>query len=696
MEATGAGYVVGDELRVARASLGGSPASAGGFAMRVTALANLEGVTIDNADDVTFSEDVIVEGDIHIHATGTVRFDGELLLLNGGSLFINGADEVIFSNGMRLQGGGAAGRIELTGSGTSVSAANGLWTGDGSSFVVDGVTQLSATANSARSAFADINIDGGDLSISAATGQTSVVLPADTDIAASDQLNVNIATGSFSTSSDTTLAANSLSFDVRDNFGASSALVQVSADTIDGRSQQGSIYLDEDSGTEISISQLDGVTADDINLAIAAGGVDIDADGSIALGRIVAGGDISVTAGGAIKNTSATSMTNLETPGKVSLNAQSGVGGFGSARLLISAGELTVSNTQSGDVVLAGASGLNVGAAGVKSQSSDGYVVLLSGSGSVTGSTALESGNGYAVAVRSGVTMISRESFIASLIPDGGGSGGSGGDSSNGSSTAAATLESISRTLQLLDMGLYGQPADSVFRGINNASPNGDVGSLLRSRGSVLGGMTLADIAADDKLAGADMYRQSTTFLAMALQAVQKSPDAVLSGNETLPNSMNRAAPEADKSAPANVQPGERRERQEKQQKQDGKQQKQDGKQQKQDKSAPADQKGNRPQNKAGEIPAEKRQQMPESDQDKGDQPEEINEIEKPIAALDGADSLPKAGITNPLSGLMRRLGDWLDSQVAQPATEAPEKDGVSSQVDQAASVPDKKSNKSS
>jgi hypothetical protein len=478
----------------------------------------------------------------------------------------------------------------------------------------------------------------------------------------------------------------------------------VSADTISGRSKQGGIYLDEDSEIEISVNQLDGVIADDISVDIAAGSVEIDAEGSIALGRIVAGGDISVTAAGAIKNTSATSVTNLQTTGKVSLNAQSGVGGFGSARLLVSAGEVTVSNTQSGDVVLAGSNGLNIGVDGVKSQSSDGYVVLLSGSGSVTGSTALESGNGYAVAVRTGVTMISRESFIASLIPDnGGGSGGSGSNSGSSSSATVAIFESLSRTLQLLDMGLYGQSLSTTSQGFSNASPNGDVRSLLRSRGSVLGGMTLADIAADDKLAGADVYRQSTTFLAMALQAVQKSPDALLSGNETLPNSMNRAAPEADKPAPANVQPGERRERQENQQKQDGKQQKQDGKQQKpegkqqkQDRPAPADQKGTRPQDKTGETPSDKPEQAPEGDQDKGNQSEEINNIEKPVAALDGAGIERRAGIMNPLSGLIRRMGNWLDSQMAQPTTEQPEKGSASGSKDQAAAAPDSKSDKSS
>jgi hypothetical protein len=243
----------------------------------------------------------------------------------------------------------------------------------------------------------------------------------------------------------------------------------------------------------------------------------------------------------------------------------------------------------------------------------------------------------------------------------------------------------------------------SASTGFSNASPNSDVGSLLRARGNVLGGMTLADIAADDKLAGADVYRQSTTVLAMALQAVQTSPSAVLSGNETLPNSMNRAAPEGDKAKPSNVQPGERRERQEKQQKQDSKQQKQDGKQQKQegqqqnqDKSAPADQKRTRPEGKPGEVPADKQRQTPEGDRDKDVQPQEVNEGEQPVAALKRSGSDHKVGMTQALSGLMRRVGDWLDSQVAQPAKEPIEQDGVSAKKDETASASNGKMDKSS
>ncbi len=57
----------------------------------------LDGLTISNADHVTFSQALVVDGPVVIYATGTVTFDGPVTIANGGSLTIIGADEVVFS-----------------------------------------------------------------------------------------------------------------------------------------------------------------------------------------------------------------------------------------------------------------------------------------------------------------------------------------------------------------------------------------------------------------------------------------------------------------------------------------------------------------------------------------------------------------------------------------------------------------------
>src|SRR5690606_28285496 len=75
----------------------------------------LEGLTIEGAD-VTFVREVTVNGDLVIHATGTVTFTRLVTLTGGGDLRVVGAGEVIFSAGVRLtglDGSGEAGDLFL-------------------------------------------------------------------------------------------------------------------------------------------------------------------------------------------------------------------------------------------------------------------------------------------------------------------------------------------------------------------------------------------------------------------------------------------------------------------------------------------------------------------------------------------------------------------------------------------------------
>jgi len=57
----------------------------------------LAGLSIANAADIRFAQGVTVDGAVVINATGTVRFDGPLVLTNG-SLVIRGAGEVIIGD----------------------------------------------------------------------------------------------------------------------------------------------------------------------------------------------------------------------------------------------------------------------------------------------------------------------------------------------------------------------------------------------------------------------------------------------------------------------------------------------------------------------------------------------------------------------------------------------------------------------
>ncbi|MBF0463379.1 MAG: hypothetical protein HQL87_18615 [Magnetococcales bacterium] len=90
----------------------------------------------------------------------------------------------------------------------------------------------------------------------------------------------------------------------------------------------------------------------------------------------------------------------------MSVNADEGIGGYGFDRLYVDVNELTSHNGMTGDVLISGWKGLNVGAAGVQSDSDKGWLVLMSGSaGLVRKAGQVSAMNGQAACI-SGITMI--------------------------------------------------------------------------------------------------------------------------------------------------------------------------------------------------------------------------------------------------------------------------------------------------
>ncbi|MGB0382230.1 MAG: hypothetical protein ACPGJH_05095, partial [Alphaproteobacteria bacterium] len=77
----------------------------------------LEQLIITQATDVTFDQDIVIEGDLIINATGTVTFGGNISLSEGGDLRILGAESVVFANATTLTltgtDAGVAGTIEI-------------------------------------------------------------------------------------------------------------------------------------------------------------------------------------------------------------------------------------------------------------------------------------------------------------------------------------------------------------------------------------------------------------------------------------------------------------------------------------------------------------------------------------------------------------------------------------------------------
>ncbi|QJW84601.1 hypothetical protein HK414_15770 [Ramlibacter terrae] len=69
------------------------------------AVSKLDGLTIRDADDVSFKGAVSVSGDLVIEATGTVTFEGPLTLTNGGRLIVTGGGKVVFGSSANLGSG---------------------------------------------------------------------------------------------------------------------------------------------------------------------------------------------------------------------------------------------------------------------------------------------------------------------------------------------------------------------------------------------------------------------------------------------------------------------------------------------------------------------------------------------------------------------------------------------------------------
>jgi hypothetical protein len=73
----------------------------------LTSESDLKGLTIENAGNVTFHGDLVVNGDLIIRSSGEVTFKGLVTVRSGGNLIIQGSESIVFdttSSGVVLEG----------------------------------------------------------------------------------------------------------------------------------------------------------------------------------------------------------------------------------------------------------------------------------------------------------------------------------------------------------------------------------------------------------------------------------------------------------------------------------------------------------------------------------------------------------------------------------------------------------------
>ncbi|MBF0099100.1 MAG: hypothetical protein HQM05_17395, partial [Magnetococcales bacterium] len=174
LHSLGGGYQVGDLLSASRASLGDLEGVASGFSLRVDALADLEGLNVAGKD-VTFNDRVYVEGDISITATGSVIFTDQVVMRNGGRLFINDAAQVQFLGGLRAEGTTEPALL-LTGTNSSVDFGNGLLVGGSDTVHFAGVNQLELTTPVTGQTAPSLKVSGAALTMCEISGGTDLRL----------------------------------------------------------------------------------------------------------------------------------------------------------------------------------------------------------------------------------------------------------------------------------------------------------------------------------------------------------------------------------------------------------------------------------------------------------------------------------------------------------------------------------------
>ena len=400
------------------------------------------------------------------------------------------------------------------------------------------------------------------------------------------------------------ILAEFLRMTARDGVGSPDAPIATSVDRIEISSQGGSVDIVESDGLEIvgagvslggagpvsiAVQSGDLVMAPDAALSTAGGQVSLAAGGSVGLSVVASGaGAIKVAAGEAIYQTTDGSQVNLQSTSSLTLQAGSGIGGFGSAQLRVDVGTVEASNGASGSVVIAGERGLTPGPAGVVSASEEGWVALFSASGRVQpGKVESASGRLLMLSGKTGLTEKETESVLALLsMPAsdppavtlrGSGAGASSGQGADGASgdgmassltTSAPSLSGSSNVLGAPSRtsaggGLGGAAAQTGFAGgedgtttASGASANGQTG-VGRNAAAVKSGNASTQQLGDRMSEGysigsASLVGRSTAvMLDAALRVTERSPWIGQVDQTSLGELLARTAPEPGDRAPA-------------------------------------------------------------------------------------------------------------------------------------------------
>jgi hypothetical protein len=598
----GGGFQVGDTLTAARAQLGDlvarSQAERDAWALRlqVRELANIEGLVVSNAMNVTFGEQVYVDGDITIKATGKVVFSDAVVLRNGGQLIIDGAQEVVFYKGIEFDANaqGKTGALHVTSGNASVSFLSGLFAGKNDAMSWSGISKLDLQAPQTATQLGSLAVVGTQVVLSEAPGFANLNLNLD---------SLSVATQSLAMPATSAVTVNmnlgSLDLNAATGIGAQNAFMKVNAQKIVAQTTTGDIFMQITGGQAVALD-VKTITQGDVHVRLTAadtlsaqvlaqGQIEVLGQGSLTLTSgsrleskanliaITAQGDLMVSgttlvsnvaklkAGQAINALDSAQAPAVSISGDLRLEAVTGIGDFGYGRFLVNnlntSASVSAYNEKSGDVVLAGVNGLTLSAAGVKSDApGDAWVGLLSGTGRITelGQVVAQSNN---VVRLTGSTWMARPSTGSITNPP--------TDTSTGSSAPTQISVDTQKVSDVIRTGVRLGASEGLdtFNRMMEKSFTVDALSQTGSArvltpGPVASKAVPKTLSSFSPLAqpgfgmGVTNSPQSTAqLLDMAMAVVQQTPSAVARDMETLGNWVSRTAPTVSPAEAAPVAP---------------------------------------------------------------------------------------------------------------------------------------------
>ncbi|MBF0462099.1 MAG: hypothetical protein HQL87_11950, partial [Magnetococcales bacterium] len=452
----GGGYKVGDLLSATRSSLGDLDGVASGFSLRVDALADLEGLNVTSAQNVTFNDRVYVDGDIFIAATGSVIFTDQVVLRDGGHLIINGAAQVQFLGGINSEGRTDP-VLELTGANTNVDFGNGLLVGGNDTVHFGGVKSLELSAPTTGQTAPSLKVSGGALTMTQMAGSQALRL----NVA---NLDLSGTTLAFSPLGSVTqqITASDVLLTSDQGIGSQAAPFDVKATALSAQTATGNVYLKLDSSTTL-VRQGVKVTG--------GGDIDMDVTGDLTMATAAV---LSTTLGQA--NVTATGAATLSTLGSTSGNMTVTAGAALSlARMTSTSGSLALTSK---DLTLDGP-GINLGGSGTVTIHATGQLTMNDGS-------AMQTAAG-------GITVI--DTGAATLTTLSSGSGGIQASSTQAMTLATMSSDSGSVTLNASDLTLTGAGIGTGETGTVSITATGDLAMGSSSGISTVGGDIAASVA---------------------------------------------------------------------------------------------------------------------------------------------------------------------------------------------------------